>query len=81
MAKAEMSNTVYLCSSHVCTVDFIPKPFYTVLLSVCVCVKVVLAKAELNNNIHPLYTSVLGLSKFVLHSSVQLITTWCQPGL
>jgi predicted ATP-grasp superfamily ATP-dependent carboligase len=40
----------------VCTIDFILKPVHPDLLSACVLAKVVVAKAELNNNIHPLYT-------------------------
>jgi hypothetical protein len=44
----------------VCTVDFILKPVHPALLSACVLAKVVVAKAELNNNVNPLYRCAAG---------------------
>jgi hypothetical protein len=45
------------CTNQVCTVDFILKPVHHALLSACVLSKVVVAEAELNNTVHPLYTA------------------------
>ena len=53
---AELNNTVHWCTNQVCIVDFILKPVHPALLSACVLAKVVVAEAELNNTVHPLYT-------------------------
>jgi hypothetical protein len=37
VAKAEVNNTVYLCSNQVCTVDFTPKPVHPVYLIKLLC--------------------------------------------
>jgi hypothetical protein len=51
VAKANLNNTVHLCSNQGCTVDFTPKPVYPALLSACVLVKDVVSKAKLNNTV------------------------------
>jgi hypothetical protein len=45
MAKAELNNTVHLCTNQRFTVDFILKPVHPALLLTCVLSKVVMAKA------------------------------------
>ena len=52
VAKAELNNTVHLCSNQGCTVAFILKPVHPALFSTCALAKVVVAKAELNNIVH-----------------------------
>jgi hypothetical protein len=69
MALAELNNTVHLCSNRVCTVDFILKLVHLFLLSACVLKKVVVAKAELNNSVHPLHTCKAGAAGTVLHGT------------
>jgi hypothetical protein len=54
MAKAELNNTVHLCSNQGCIVDFTPQTipscfdFYLCI----VLTKVVASKAQLNNTVH-----------------------------
>jgi hypothetical protein len=48
VAKAELNNSVLLCKSQGCTVDFTTKPVHPALLSACVLAKVVVSKAKLN---------------------------------
>jgi hypothetical protein len=43
-----------------CTVDFILKRVHPALLSACLLAEVGVAKAELNNNVQPLYTCAAG---------------------
>jgi hypothetical protein len=52
VAKAELNNTVHLCSNQVCTVDFTPKPVHPALLSACVLDTVVVFKVKLKNSVH-----------------------------
>ena len=52
VAKAELNNTVHLCSNQGCTVDFSPKIAPSAFISACVLTKVVVSKAKLNNTVH-----------------------------
>ena len=52
VAKAELNNSVHLCSNKGCTVDFTSKPVHPPLPSACVLAKVVVFKAKLNNTVH-----------------------------
>jgi hypothetical protein len=49
VAKAELNNTVNLCSNQGCTVDFTPKTGPTDFF---LCTKVVVSKAKLYNTVH-----------------------------
>jgi hypothetical protein len=72
------------------TVDFILKLVHPALLSACVLAKVVVAKAELNNNVNSLYTCAAGTSDeaqyscTVRHRLYNLAPAWpqfCQRNL
>jgi hypothetical protein len=68
VANAELNNTVHLCSSQGCTVDFTPKTVHPALLSACVLAKVVVSKAKLNNTVHLCSKHITGLHHLLIHS-------------
>jgi hypothetical protein len=74
-----LPHTVLPCG-HISISCFYVKGLFPVLRSFA---KVVVAKAELNNNVHPLYTCAAGtsdeaqVSRVVLYSTA--CTTWHQP--
>jgi hypothetical protein len=55
------------------TVDLILKPVQSALLSASVLAKVVVAKAKLNINVHPMYTCAAGTAD----EAKSLNLSWC----